>query len=228
MKNLSQVMAATLASIALIPASSMAQDSLNQGYVVDSRNAIVVNSTGLCWHDSDWTPARAVEGCDPTIKAPAPVAVVAPKAAVVAIAEAPAPLPVKPVPQKVSFSADALFAFDKSVINPKGKEMLNDFVQQLNGVSYETILITGHADRLGSSGYNQKLSERRANAVKEYLVAKNIPANQMQASGQGKTQPVTKAGECTGAKSAKLIACLQPDRRVDIEMKGSTTKVVSQ
>jgi len=228
MKNLSQVMAATLATIALIPASSMATDSLNQGYVVDARNNIVVNSTGLCWHDSDWTPARAVEGCDPTIKPPAPVAVVAPKAAVVAIAETPAPLPAKPVPQKVSFAADTLFAFDKSVINPKGKEILNDFVQQLSGVTDEAILITGHADRLGSSGYNQKLSERRANAVKEYLVAKNIPANQMQASGKGETQPITKAGECTGTQSAKLIACLQPDRRVDVEVKGRTTELIAQ
>ena len=124
-------------------------------------------------------------------------------------------------PQKISFSADALFAFDRSVLKPEGKAMLDGLADQLNGATYDVILVTGHADRFGSAKYNQKLSERRANTVKEYLVFKGIQASRIDAEGKGETQPITKAGDCKGAKSAKVIACLQPDRRVDVEMKGT-------
>jgi OOP family OmpA-OmpF porin len=92
---------------------------------------------------------------------------------------------------------------------------------QLNGATYNTIGATGHTDRFGSDTYNQKLSERRANAVKDYLVSRDIPAGRISADGKGETQPVTKAGDCLGAKSAKVIACLQPDRRVDVEVTGT-------
>ena len=121
----------------------------------------------------------------------------------------------------MSFSADALFAFDRSELKPEGKTMLDDLVRQLDGATYEVILAVGHADRFGSPAYNQKLSERRANVVKDYLISSNIPANRITAEGKGETQPMTKAGECTGAKSAKVITCLQPDRRVDVDMSGT-------
>lgn len=223
MKSMTTFVIAAFAATALIPASALAQDSRNQGYLVDMNGTIVTTSnTGLCWRDSDWTPARSVEPCDPTNK---PVAA-APKAVVVAAAEPapiPQPAPAKPLPQKLSFSADALFAFDKSVLKPEGKAMLDDLARQLNGATYDVILVTGHADRFGSAGYNQKLSLRRANAVKEYLVSKDIQSSRIVAEGKGETQPVTKSGECRGAKSAKVIACLQPDRRVDVEMKGTKT-----
>lgn len=205
------------AATALLPALAFAQDSRNQGYLVDTSGEIVRSGTGLCWHTSDWTPARAVEPCDPTIK---PLA-----AAPAAVAPAPAPPPppaaAKPLPQKMSFSADALFAFDKSVLKPEGKTMLDSLVRQLEGATYDVIAVTGHADRFGSNAYNQKLSERRANAVKEYLVSKDIPASRITAEGKGETQPVTKSGDCQGAKSAKVIACLQPDRRVDVDVQGT-------
>ena len=83
------------------------------------------------------------------------------------------------------------------------------------------ILVVGHADRFGSNAYNQRLSERRAAAVKSYLLSKGIDANRIKTEGRGETQPVTKAGECLGAKSAKVIACLQPDRRVVVEVVGT-------
>ena len=82
-------------------------------------------------------------------------------------------------------------------------------------------MAVGHADRFGSDSYNQSLSERRAAAVKAYLLGKGIDANRIKTEGRGETQPVTKPGECAGAKSAKVIACLQPDRRVNIEVVGT-------
>jgi OOP family OmpA-OmpF porin len=220
MKTIMKPMVAAIAAMLLLPAMAQSADSKNQGYLVDiNDNSIVMSGSGLCWHTSDWTPARAVERCDPVSK---PVAAApAPKPAVVAAV--PAADPVKPLPQKISFSGDALFAFDKSVLGPEGKVMLDGLVSQLDGATYENIVATGHTDRFGSNAYNQKLSERRAHAVKDYLVSKNVQAGRIDAEGKGETQPVTKAGDCRGAKSAKVIACLQPDRRVDVEMKGTKT-----
>ena len=207
---------------ALLPGLSIAQDTRNQGYLVDSygNNIVTSSTTGLCWRDSDWTPARSVEPCDPVAKkaeAPAPkVAAVTPPPP-----QPPAPVPEKMLPQKLDFSADALFDFDKSALKPEGKAMLDDLARELNGAKYEVIVATGHADRIGSKAYNQKLSERRANVVKDYLVSKGIPANRINASGRGETQPSTKPGDCKGPINKKLIACLQPDRRVDVEVTGT-------
>ena len=226
MKKISEFIFSAITAAILIPATSMAQDTINQGYLVDSSSNIVMSGTGLCWHDSDWTPARAVAQCDPTITlaAAAPALVSAPEAAPV-VATAPAAIPpptlAKPLPQKMSFSADALFAFDKSVLKPEGRAMLDDLVRQLKGTTYEVVIATGHTDRFGSAKYNQKLSVRRAIAVKDYLVSQDIPASRIDAKGKGETQPITKIGECKGAISVKVIACLQPDRRVDVEVQGT-------
>ncbi len=228
MKPMTRFVLAAFAATALLPATAMAEDSKNQGYLVDTSGSIVTSGTGLCWRDSDWTPARAVEACDPGYK---PAAAAPATKAVVIAAAAPEPTPrpaaAKPLPQKMSFSADALFAFDKSVLKPEGRTKLDDLVAQLKNGTYDTILATGHADRFGSAKYNQKLSESRARAVKDYLVSKGIPADRIEASGKGESQPMTKPGECKGAKSAKVIACLQPDRRVDVEMTGTLSATAS-
>lgn len=208
---------------ALLPGVSVAQDARNQGYLVDTfgNNIVTSSNTGLCWRTSDWTPARSVEPCDPVAKkaeVPAPrVAAVSPPVQ----KPAPEPAPPRMVPQSVSFSADALFAFDKSALKPEGRAALDDFSRQLGGAQYEAVFVTGHTDRFGSNEYNQKLSERRANTVRDYLVSKGIPANRVNADGKGETQPVTQPGDCRGAKSAKVIACLQPDRRVHVEVTGT-------
>lgn len=198
---------------------SFAQDTRNQGYLVDTNGNIVTSATtGLCWRDSDWTPAREV-GCNP---APRQVEAPAPKlAAVTPPQSAAAPAPAKMLPGKINFSADALFDFDKSLLKPEGKAMLDELARELNGAQYQVIVATGHTDRFGSNDYNQKLSERRSQAVKDYLVSRDIPASRIDAEARGETQPVTKAGDCLGAKSAKVIACLQPDRRVDVEVTGT-------
>jgi OOP family OmpA-OmpF porin len=119
------------------------------------------------------------------------------------------------------FSAEALFAFDKSVITPDGKKALDDAGTALKSQQAQEIHVVGHADRLGSAAYNQKLSTRRADAVRDYLVSTGIATDRISASGVGETQPVTKPEDCRGKQSAKVIACLQPDRRVDIDFQGS-------
>lgn len=205
---------------ALLPGIAVAQDFRNQGYLVDTYgNNITPSGTGLCWRTSDWTPARSVEPCDPVARQ---AAVPAPRVAAAPAPPAPAaPAPARTAPQRLNFSADALFDFDKSVLKPEGKAMLDDVARRLNGALYEVIFVTGHTDRIGSDEYNRKLSERRAYAVSDYLVSRDIAANRVKAEGRGETQPITRSGDCTGPVNKQLIACLQPDRRVHVEVTGT-------
>lgn len=222
MKTITKIIFAAFAATALTPLASIAAglESKNQGYLVDSpESAIVRSGTGLCWHTGEWIPGRVADACDPTSKAPAVAEAPAPKPVLIA---APAPA-TKPVSQKFRFSDDALFGFDQSVLKPEGQVMLDGLVRQVDGATYDNITVTGHTDRFGSEQYNQKLSERRAQAVKDYLVSKNIQVSRIDAEGKGETQPMTKAGDCQGPKNTKSVACLQPDRRVDVEMTGSKT-----
>lgn len=118
-------------------------------------------------------------------------------------------------------STDTLFGFDKYTLKPEGEAKLDDLALKLRDVDVKSISDTGHADRFGSSEYNQTLSENRANTVKAYLVSKGVQSDQIAASGKGKSQPVTGADDCKGPATAKVIACLAPDRRVDIEVVGT-------
>lgn len=220
----------TLWSLAIATAqlsvTAAAQDTKNQGYLVDTQgqNAIVKSAnTGVCVRTSDWTPARAVAECDPEyVKKPEPKPVVKPAPKPKPKPKpAPKKAPVKLLPQKIHFSGDALFDFDKAVLKPEGKAMLDDLARILQGAKYEVILAIGHTDRIGTAAYNQKLSVRRAEAVKKYLVGKGIESNRIYAEGKGKTQPVTKPEDCRGKRGKALIACYQPDRRVDVEVTGT-------
>lgn len=143
----------------------------------------------------------------------------------------PAPMAVAPVAppvvrlvQKHSLSADALFGFGKTKLNPAGEAKLDELVGKLDGLNIESITDTGHADRIGSSATNQRVSEKRADAVRAYLISKGIDANRISSLGKGETEPVTDAEACKGAATPRVIACLQADRRVDIEVMG-TNKV---
>lgn len=228
MKSVAKSIVAGCAATLLAPAVGIAQDTKNQGYLVDTWNNNIVRApvAGVCVRTSDWTPARAVEECDPDLikKKPAPPA---PRPAIPTPPPPPPPAqpvtppPEKPLPQKISLSADALFDFDKAALKTEGKGRLDDLVHTLQGAAYDVILVIGHTDRIGSAAYNQKLSLRRANAVKDYLVSQGTEQSRISAVGRGKTQPVTKPGECTGPRSAKLIACLQPDRRVEVQVSAS-------
>ena len=211
-----------VAALLGVSAFAVAQSTDKSGYLIDSRNEIAKSGFGLCWRTSQWSPAMAVEECDPDlVKKEAPPA---PKAAEPAkppaAAPAPAPTPV-PAAAKVTLAADALFDFDKAVLRPEGKAKLDEVVAKIKDVKLEVIIAVGHADRFGSVKYNQKLSERRAESVKAYLVSKGIEPNRVYTEGKGKSQPVTKSDQCKGKKSKKVIACLQPDRRVEIEVIGT-------
>ncbi len=134
----------------------------------------------------------------------------------------PAPPP-PPAPKKVTFSADSLFEFGKATVSPAGKQELDKFAADLKGTNYEVITAIGHTDRIGSTALNLALSKRRADAVRTYLVdSAAIPAAKIAAQGKGESEPVTKAGDCKGNNATKqLIACLQPDRRVEVEVSGT-------
>jgi OOP family OmpA-OmpF porin len=203
-----------------------AQEAAHPGYLVDGSGRVVLSGSGLCWHTGSWTPAMAMEPCDPSAKPVAayvaPVAEVAPEPVVAAPAPVVAEVVPAPAPQAISFTGDALFAFDKSELRPEGKSMLDDLVSQLRGASFDRISVTGHTDRIGGSEYNQQLSDRRAAAVKDYLVGKNVAAGSIEAQGKGSSEPATALDECRNLEGAKAtIACLQPDRRVDVELTGS-------
>ena len=226
MKNAGTLIAVgiALASMMLLPGVSISQNSTIQGYGVDTYGSNISTSpnTDICWRTSDWTPARAIAVCDPvTENAIAPVRVVADAAA--AFPEIGASTrtekPATMMPQSISFSADALFDFDKSVLKPEGKTSLVGFARQLNSAQYEAIFVSGHTDRFGSREYNLSLSVHRANAVKNYLVSKAVPANRINADGKGETHPITRADDCKGVQSVEVIACQQPDRRVHVEVR---------
>lgn len=146
-----------------------------------------------------------------------------PQAEATPVVQPPPPPPAPPLRKRVSFSADSLFEFGKDTVNPAGKGALDAFALELKGSRFEVVTVTGHTDRIGSHEYNMKLSTRRAEVVKSYLVeTSGIPADKVTAQGADGSDPVTKPDECPGTKrTPKLIACLQPDRRVDVEVVGS-------
>jgi OOP family OmpA-OmpF porin len=125
------------------------------------------------------------------------------------------------LPQTVHYSTDAFFDFDESTLRPEGRAALDELVTELGEVKYGSIRVIGHTDRIGESNYNQALSERRANAVKNYLARKSVPAERIEAVGKGKSEPTAETSKCNGPKSPKVVKCLQPDRRVDIEVAGT-------
>jgi len=175
------------------------------GYV-QSLGGTVKSGFGLCWRTGYWSPQMATEECDPDLvpkQAPAPVPAVKPP-----------PTPPKPVLEKVSLKGDTLFDFDKTVVKPEGKQVLDRLVDQARDLHLEVIVAVGHTDWEGTDAYNQRLSERRANAVKAYLVSKGIAANKVYTEGKGEKLPV--ADNKTADGRAK-------NRRVEVEVVGTRT-----
>ncbi|HPG60956.1 MAG TPA: OmpA family protein [Casimicrobium sp.] len=220
----------------------------NSGYVLSATGAANNNvvrsgrygtnnaSCNLCWRTAYWTPAMAIAECDPDLvkkaaaapaPAPAPAATAKPAApapaapAAAAKPATPAAAPAAPSVQKITLASKALFDFDKAVLKPEGKAVLDrEIVSRIKEVQkLELVLVTGHTDRLGSQQYNQKLSERRAAAVAAYLASKGVAKDKIETLGMGKTQPVPGV-VCEQKNRKALIACLQPHRRVEVEVKG--------
>ncbi len=179
------------------------------GEWANSANTVWKNSSGECWGAGYWTPAMASEQCGadmmkkPMGAKPAPMAKPAAKTA-----------------KTLSITSTQLFAFNKSVLTSEAKGRIDrEVLGRLSEfATIQFINVYGHTDRIGSAQYNQKLSERRANAVKAYLVSKGVATSRIETYGYGKTSPAKK---CAGKMSRKaLIECLAPNRRVVVEAKG--------
>jgi OOP family OmpA-OmpF porin len=185
-----------------------------------------MSGSGLCWRTGDWAPDKARDPCDPVARAAAPAAAPVAEAPPPApIAAAPVEQPKPPVIQKLTLSTDVLFPFGKAELAPAGQTKLDELAQTAQGAEVDRVVIVGNADRIGSEKSNQDLSERRAQAVKDYIASKGVAQERVQAEGRGESQPVT-GDQCKGMGperkgNAKLISCLQPDRRVEIEVLGS-------
>ena len=183
---------AVAATASAAPVTDIKAKKPYSAYVQDQRDVIARSGFGLCWHTGYWTPADAVPGCDGPLTAPA------------------APKPAGgPVAEKVTYAADAFFDFNKTIVKKEGKEKLDKLVKALSGVDTEVIVAVGHTDWIGTDAYNQKLSERRANAVKAYLVSKGVPASKIFTEGKGEKQPI--ADNRTKEGRAK-------NRRVEVEV----------
>jgi OOP family OmpA-OmpF porin len=193
------------------------------GYVSDARDQIWKTPYGVCVKTTEWTPAKAMAPCDTvqTVSAPKAVPVVtAPPAPQAQLAPpAPAPIPA-PVIEKVALESDVLFEFDKAALRPAGREKLDELADRIKDAKVESILAVGHADRIGSEQYNEKLSAERAQTVRQYLAQKGVEEQRVRSEGRGESQPVT-GEQCKGMKGSKLISCLEPDRRVEIEVRGT-------
>ena len=180
---------------------------------VNSSGEVWKNSTGQCWRNSSWTPATSHPDCDGALKPvvasvtkPSQVDISKPTATIAQAASTP------PVIVKASYSADALFDFDKSVLKPEGKAKLDDLVTKLKNVNLEVVIVVGHTDSVGTDAYNMKLGDRRAQSVKAYLVSKGIENKRIYTESKGKRQPV--ADNKTAVGRAK-------NRRVEVEVVGT-------
>lgn len=222
MKKLNKV-AMLFASAALAaPLAVMAQSDSTQQVRAADGTPVKNGTNELCWRASNWTPATAHPDCDGALK-PAPKAAPAPPppppppppAAPPAPPPPPPAAPPAPVSEKVTYAADAFFDFDKAVLKPEAQAKLDDLVGKTKGINLEVIIAVGHTDSIGTEEYNQKLSERRAEAVKNYLVSKGIEKNRVYTEGKGEKQPV--ADNRTAEGRAK-------NRRVEIEVVGTRAR----
>ena len=203
-------------------ANAQVRDINETALLLDTRGAPVMSPEGLCWHTGYgpaplWTAGCHAERPVPVAQYVAPVAAPEPRPAPAIVAAA-APLRVY---EKVAFDANVLFDSNKSVLRPADRDTLDAFVSKIGGLDTQSVTAVGYADRMGSDASNQILSEKRAGAVKSYLVSKGVPADRVKTSAWGETRPSTAAAECKDANNAKNVACMQPDRHVSIEISGT-------
>ena len=203
-------------------------------YAIDQRNVVVKSGADLCWRTGSWTPGAATEAkagelpiaceCDKDVVGADKCAPASARAASTPAATTPVTAAVPAAPKKCDFSvtlsADDAFAFNKATLSKSAKATLdNTVLAKLDTcATVNTVIINGHTDRLGSQSYNQKLSEKRADAVQSYLASKGLKAENMDTMGSGKTQPIKSCDDKLGRK--KLIECLAPNRRVTVDVKG--------
>lgn len=232
-------MKAVLAAAALIASgAAFAQTVDNDSYARDLGGSVWKNPFGLCWRTGQWTEAKAIAECEPSAApkpapkaaapAPAPVVAAPPPAPAPALTPAekpapppiaaapvpppPAPVPVRAKPQSITLGADAAFDSGKADLKPEGRAKLDELASRLKDVSYDAISVTGHTDNVGTAAANQRLSERRADAVKAYLAGRGVDAGKIRTTGRGMSAPV--ADNKTAQGRAR-------NRRVDVEISGT-------
>jgi OOP family OmpA-OmpF porin len=218
----------SVALLAIAPLVYVTPAAAVEGYITSRYDHQPVRTRyGECVHDHEWRQSMRFADCEP---APVqPVAVAAPQAAPKQTppAEAPAPAPeVAAVPVPYLLSVDEFFAFDSATLKPEGRPALDALAAKIASSSYDSVAIVGHADRIGTARYNEQLSERRAQALRDYLVAQGIDAQRIFATGVGSSEPATTKADCAGARGARLIQCLQPDRYADVTVGGTVVELL--
>lgn len=213
-----------LIAVATLSAAGVASahDVPNAGYLIDTRGNVVKNNYNECWKTGYWTPAMATAECDPSLVK---------KDETVAAAKTEAPIagPAKGAFAAITLQAETLFDFDKAVLRADGKKTLDtEIVAKMKQYpQVEVVLVTGHADRIGSDAYNQKLSQRRADAAKAYIVSQGVDSKRVETTAKGESEPVVSCNDVKGkvsGKNKKLVECLQPNRRVVVEIKVQAQK----
>src|SRR3982751_23161 len=211
---------------ALLPqVGSAATGERLDGYLTDVQGGVVrAIGAGVCVRTSQWTPALAIAECDPDL-VPKPAPAPAPKPAP---APAPAPKPeAKPKPAKPEMMNVERkielqgMPFDQAEMTPANVKELDQFLADLTPVTLGAVIVTGPTDRIGSLKYNQRLSERRAVVVKDYIVSKGIDPKLIFWEGKASKQPIPVTKFCSNKmKRKQLIECLAPNRRVTVEAVG--------
>lgn len=195
---------------ALVATTAVASDNW-----VSPNGVPVRDGQQQCVRNGVWTPATAHPDCVPDLKPrPAPQPAPAPRVAAPPappLSAPPAPTPAAPMPVKVTLQTDTLFDFDRSVIKPEGRARLADFARQLQGVRSDVVIVVGHTDSIGSDAYNLRLGQRRAEAVRAFLISQGV-RQRIDASSRGEREPV--ADNRTAAGRAL-------NRRVVIEVVGT-------
>ena len=228
-----------------------------EGYAVDSpERTIRTGVLGECVKTGTWREGMQVMECggaasteavakaEPAAAAPAPAPTPepvevqplptpaeepqAPLAAEPAPEPEPAPMPPPAPRETMTLSADALFAVNSDVLKPTAKESLDEMARKLRDMEYDSVKVVGHTDPTGSVALNDRLSKRRAEAVKRHLVEQGVPAEKISAQGVGSSMPVVDAKSCASLAKGQRAACFQADRRVDIEVTGTIDPMAKQ
>ena len=203
---------AVIATLSTAPAR--AAEEAAAYLVAASDGAPVTTASGACVRTSEWNPAASYRDCDPL-----PIAKLIP--ASVEPARLHSPLRAEPI----RISMNTLFDFDSAVLRADAGPALDALAKQLTQASYQKVDIVGHADRMGPGKYNQKLSEQRAEAVRDYLLAQGLDGTRLTAFGVGNTEPLT-GKECRGLRGKPLVYCLQRDRYTEITVLGTQTSAM--
>ena len=224
MKNFQITLAAFGMASLTLAGIAFADEVTKEGYAIDSNGKLIKNSYNECLKSGHWTPAMAILECDPDlVKKEEPQ-----KAEAVPSPVEPAPAPAvvhdEPVFVPITLQAEKLFEFNQFVISADGEKVLNgEVLNKLKEVPDAEVVVTGHADRIGSEDYNLELSRRRADAVRTYLIDQGIESNRIQAVAKGESEPVVSCNNVKGVVTSRnkvLVECLRPNRRVVVEVQG--------